>query len=205
MDIEDITHKYTGHRVRSADLLTAHTLPLGADLADAVQRAAYAVGEIDNDLADIAGFIDATVQTIRRSIAAGPGEPVPTLNFLGELQSAGPRLDALVAARHERVIRLRIVTALWRKFTGLLAPPDLGQVLAAAGFAPLTTAHASTRAEYGHRDGDREVTVSLDPYGQAGVEVTVSHGGVLAWTVTAGPGARSRRGHARAGGHARAR
>jgi hypothetical protein len=59
--------------------------------------------------------------------------------------------------------------------------------LTAAGFSPLTTAHASTRAAYGHRDGDQEVTVSLDPYGEAGVEVNVSHGGVLAWTVTAGP------------------
>src|SRR5439155_23283670 len=116
-----------------------------------------------------------------------PGVPVPPLSFLGELQSAGPGLDAPVAARHERVIRLRIVTALWRKFTGLLAPPDLGQVLAAAGFAPLATAHASTRAEYGHREGDREVTVSLDSYGQAGVEVAVSHGSLLAWTIPAGP------------------
>jgi hypothetical protein len=116
-----------------------------------------------------------------------PASRWPTLNFLGELQSAGPRLDALVAARHERIIRLRVVTALWRKFTGLLAPPDLGQELASAGFAPLATAHANTRAAYRHRDGDREVTVSLDPYGQAGVEVNVSHGGVLAWTVTTGP------------------
>ncbi|TMM27604.1 MAG: hypothetical protein E6F99_30880, partial [Actinobacteria bacterium] len=116
------------------------------------------MGEIDKDLGDIAGFIGATVQTVRRSIAAAPGEPVPTLNFLGELQSGGPRLDALVAARHERIIRLRVVTVLWRKFTGLLAPPDLGQVLVSAGFAPLTTAHASTGAAYGHRDGDREVT-----------------------------------------------
>jgi hypothetical protein len=42
-------------------------------------------------------------------------------------------------------------------------------------------------AAYRHRDGDREVTVSLDPQGENRVEVNVSHGGVLAWTVTTGP------------------
>jgi hypothetical protein len=188
MDIEEVIHKYTGHDVLWGDLGAAHTHPLGVHLAHALERAAYAVDQVDTDLAATAGFIGSTLETVRRTLGAAPGEPAPGLNPLGELQSAGPRLDALVAARADRITHLRLTTAMWRKFTALAATSDLAHALTEAGFAPITPAHASTRAAYGRRDGDREVTVSLDPFGEPGVEVSLCHAGVVAWTVTAGRG-----------------
>jgi hypothetical protein len=153
VDIENIVRKYTGHEVSWTDLLTTHDHPLGVLRSHAVERAAYAVGQVDEDLTRICANIGDTVEGVRRVVAAAPGEPVRSLNSLGELQANGPRIDALIAARDDRISHLRIITALWRKFAGLLAPADLPVALAEAGFAPITPAHSSTRAAYGQRHG----------------------------------------------------
>ena len=180
VDIEDITETYTGQRVGFTDLVTAAHVadPFASLLARTVERAAYAV----------AASIGGTADRVQHVLAAMAGEPVRSLNPLGELQANGPRLDALIAVRHDRIAHLRTVTSLWRHLRAPLPPPsDHARALTGAGFEPITTAHCSTRAAFGHRTGDRTVTVSLNPFGELGVEITTSHADTVGWTITAGP------------------
>jgi hypothetical protein len=194
VDIEDITETYTGQRVGFADLVTAAHVadPLARAMArvvaSAVERAAYAVGDIDADLARVAASIGDTADRVQHVLAATAGQPVRSLNPLGELQANGPRFDVLIAARDGRIAHLRTVTSLWWHLHAPLPPPaDLARALAGAGFEPITTAHASTRAAFGHHGGDRTVTVSLDPFGEPGVEISTSDADTVGWTITAGP------------------
>ncbi len=191
MDIEDITEKYTGQRLGWADLTAAWRGgdPIARMLAHAVERAAYAVGEADADLGRAATSISDALADTRQALAAEAGQPTRCLNPLGELQANGSRFDALVAVRHDRIGHLRTVARLWQQLHATLAPPtpDLTQALTALGFEPITRAHPSTRAAYGHRYGHRHVDVSLDPFGEPGVEVNASDAGTLVWSVTAGP------------------
>ena len=101
MDIEDITEKYTGQRLGWADLTAAWHGgdPIARLLAHAVERAAYAVGEADADLARAATSISDAVADTRQALGAAAGQPIRSLNPLGELQANGPRFDALIAAR----------------------------------------------------------------------------------------------------------
>ena len=189
VDIEGVTETYTGQRVGFTDLVTAAhvTDPLARTLARAVERAAYAVGDIDADLARVATSIGDTADRVQHVLAATADEAVRSLNPLGELQANGARLDALIAARHDRIAHLRTVTSLWRHLHAPLPPPaDLAQALTGAGFEPITPAHASTRAAFGHHTGDRKVTVSLDPFGEPGVEISTSDADIVGWTITAG-------------------
>jgi hypothetical protein len=184
VDTEDVTQKYTGHRIGWTDLLAAHPYPLGAALARALERAADAVNDINSDLSQVTDGIDTTLAKVRRTLAT-PAGPVPTLNPLGEFQSRGPRLDALIAARHDRITHLRAVCALWRTFTALQAPQALGPALEEAGFTPMVPPRPSPSA-YGRWDRDRHITVILAPDGQGGAMVTVDQPGGVAWTVTTG-------------------
>src|SRR5439155_2809366 len=88
-----------------------------------------------------------------------------------------------------RIGHLRTVARLWQRLHATLAPPapDLTQALTALGFEPITPAHSSTRAAYGHRCGRRHVEVSLDLFGEPGVEVDAGDAGTLVWSVTVGP------------------
>ncbi len=158
-------------------------------LAHALERAAYAVGEADADLGRAATSISDALADTRQALDALAGQPIRCLNPLGELQANGPRFDALVAARHDRIGHLRTVARLWQQLHATLAPPaqDLTQALTALGFEPITPAHSSTRAAYLHRCGRRHVEVSLDPFGEPGVEVNAGDAGTLVWSVTLGP------------------
>ncbi len=92
MDIESITEKYTGRRLGLPDLTAAwHTgNPLAQALAHAVERAAYAVSEVEADLARAAECISDDITDVRQALAAAAGQHIRTLNPLGELQAGGP-------------------------------------------------------------------------------------------------------------------
>lgn len=51
---------------------------------------------------------------VRSAVDAGPGQQAPTLNPLGELQARGPRLDAVIAVRDDRISHLRTLARLWQ-------------------------------------------------------------------------------------------
>ena len=113
MDVERLTATYTGHPIEQDALIAAHRRGgLAAALADAVQQAADTLAGAD--LAHLCSSITDRLGTVARTITAGPGEPVPTLNPLGELQATGPRLDAVIAVRADRISHLRTLVRLWR-------------------------------------------------------------------------------------------
>ncbi len=62
----------------------------------------------------LASLLGARAGTVTEAIAAAPGESAPTLNPLGELQADGPRFDALIAVRADRIAHLRELVRLWR-------------------------------------------------------------------------------------------
>ncbi len=55
------------------------------------------------------------------------------------------------------------------------APGELAAALTGIGLRPIRPAHPSTVAAYGQRHGDRRLDVSVNPFGDAGVEVNASH------------------------------
>jgi hypothetical protein len=190
VDIEDITEKYTGQRLGLTDLTAAwHTdNPAAQALAHAVERAAYALGEVEADLAHCADSVSRAIEAACEAVVAPAGQRIRTLNRLGELQANGPRFDLLIALRADRVEHLRILTRLWQETAAAQTPAaDVAQVLAALGFTQIPPAHPSTRAAYGHRRGHRHIDVSLDPFGEPGIEVNAGDTGTVSWSVTVGP------------------
>ena len=120
MDIERITTKYTGHRVEVDALIAAHRRGgLAQGLAHELERAANALAGVEADLIRLARGITDDCGKVRRAIDAGPTEPAPTLNPLGELQARGPRFDAVIAVRDDRITHLRALVGLWQQL-----PPD---------------------------------------------------------------------------------
>ena len=112
MDIERLTTKYTGHRVDEDALIAGHRASgLAAALAHAVEGLAHA----DTELTRLASSLGTRAGTVTEAIAAAPGEPAPTLNPLGELQADGPRFDALIAVRADRITHLRTLVRLWQQ------------------------------------------------------------------------------------------
>jgi hypothetical protein len=86
-------HKYTTGE------LTADGDPLHGNLANAVEQAASAVVRTEEELGQTAGWVADKTDRVRRALAAHPGQPLPTLNPLGELQAHAPRFDALISER----------------------------------------------------------------------------------------------------------
>ncbi len=115
MDIDRLTTTYTGHRVEFDALLAAHRRGgLPAALAGALEQAGEALDSAEAELARLATSITDRTGAVQRAITAEPGQPVPTLNPLGELQATGPRFDAVVAVRHEHISHLRTLVRLWQ-------------------------------------------------------------------------------------------
>ena len=115
MDIDRLTTTYTGHRVEFDALLAAHRRGgLPAALATALQHAGEALDSAEADLARLATSITDRTGAVLRAITAEPGQLVATLNPLGELQAHGPRFDALIAVRDERISHLRTLVRLWQ-------------------------------------------------------------------------------------------
>jgi len=198
VDIERLIDKYTGQPVTCDALLAAARTgdTEGAfvrALAGAVERAAYAVGDAEAELARVTDSIGGSLARVRANIDATPGQLVPAVNPLGELQSHAPRFDALISLRDERIAHLAVVTRLWQMATQT-APPEgtgIGQALTDLGLQTIEPAHATTSAAYRHRHGDQQLDVSVNPYGDGGVEVNASriggHAGTVAWTATFAP------------------
>jgi hypothetical protein len=104
--------QYTNHSI-TTDELTADADPWRSTLAHAVERAASAVVRIDDELGQVAGWVTDKTDRVRAALAAHPGQPLPTLNPLGELQAHAPRFDALISERAARIEHLQAVVALW--------------------------------------------------------------------------------------------
>jgi hypothetical protein len=116
VDIERLTSKYTGHPVDVDALIAAHRRGgLAAALAQAVEHAADALAHAETDLSRLADALTSRAGTVRRTLAAQPGEHAPTLNPLGELQADGPRFDAVIAVRTDRITHLRTLVRLWQQ------------------------------------------------------------------------------------------
>jgi hypothetical protein len=116
VDIERLTTKYTGHRVDEDALIAGHRASgLAAALAHAVEHAVEGLAHADTELTRLASSLGTLAGTVARTIAAAPGEPAPTLNPLGELQADGPRFDALIAVRADRITHLRTLVRLWQQ------------------------------------------------------------------------------------------
>jgi hypothetical protein len=58
--------------------------------------------------------IDHATAAATLNLAAGPGERVPSLNPLGEPQSRGPRVDALITVRAAGIEHLKELVRLWQ-------------------------------------------------------------------------------------------
>jgi hypothetical protein len=116
VDVEHITTKYTGHRVELDAMIAAHRRDgLAAALAEALERAADAVADAETELTRLARSITDRADVVSRTIDAEAGEQLPTLNPLGELQATGPRFDAVIAVRADRITHLRTLVRLWRQ------------------------------------------------------------------------------------------
>jgi len=191
VDIDTVTEKYTRQRL-GLDTLTAAGYtgdPMARWLAHAIGRAAEAVLEVEADLARAADSVSRAIEAVCETVAAPAGQPVRSLNPLGELQANGPRFDALIAVRHDRIAHLRVLTRLGQQLPATAETPaqDLAQAMAALGFQPITPAHPSTHAAYGHRQDQRHVDVSLGPFGQPGIEINASDADTVVWSATFGP------------------
>jgi hypothetical protein len=119
------------------------------------------------------------------------------MNPFGELQAAAVRFDALIGQRTDRIAHLRTLAALWRKAGAPRCGPgpatsvDLADALTALGLHLITPAHPDTTAAYGQQHGGRRLDVSVNPFGEPGVEVNAGHSdgpaATVAWTATFGP------------------
>jgi hypothetical protein len=110
--------KYTGVVIARVDLAQAAAgggwrAALATELGDAIWTGADAIGHLEDELDLHVAWINATTDRVNTAITAGPGQCVPTLNPLGELQSYGPRFDQLIAVRAERIAHLRQLVRLW--------------------------------------------------------------------------------------------
>ena len=115
MDIARLSIKYTNHRVEDDALVAAHRRGgIDAALAQAVELAAESVRHVEKELALISTQIFNSISVLDENLQAGAGQQVRTLNPLGELQANGPRFDALIAMRADRIEHLQQLIRLWR-------------------------------------------------------------------------------------------
>jgi hypothetical protein len=105
--------KYTDHTVTPAELTAGSDDPLRAKLAHAVERAAYAVARVEEELGQVTGWVTDKTVRVRLALTAHPGQPAPTLNPLGELQAHAARFDALISERAARIEHLQTLVAVW--------------------------------------------------------------------------------------------
>lgn len=112
MDLERTLEKYTRQPI-DPGLLWAARSDEHPTLADAIIRAVIAIHDVETHLARTADSVADSVDKARKNITAAPGQRIFLLNSYGELQSAGPRFDALVAVRAERIEHLNTLVQLW--------------------------------------------------------------------------------------------
>ena len=116
MNIERLTAKYTGHRVDGDALLDVHGRGgLPAAIAQALEHAAEAVAAAEAELVRLSTSISDDCSKVWLAVDAGPTQQAPTLNPLGELQARGPRIDAIIAVRDDRIAHLRTLVRLWQQ------------------------------------------------------------------------------------------
>jgi hypothetical protein len=116
LDVERIITKYTGQPVRDDQLIAGHRRGgLAAALAAALERAADAVADAETELTRLTRAITDRAAAVTRTLDAEPGQQAPTLNPLGELQATGPRFDAVIAVRADRIGHLRTLVRLWQQ------------------------------------------------------------------------------------------
>ena len=125
MDFSRLSLKYTDFRVEDDALIAAHQRGgIDALIAQAVERAADAVRHVDKELAFLSAQIFNSISAVDENLHAAPGQQVRTLNPLGELQANGPRFDALIAMRADRIEQLRQLVHLWRQLPAHISTPD---------------------------------------------------------------------------------
>lgn len=114
MSLEDLTDKYTGHRIDTADVRTASERGgLTAELARALTNAVYSLQSAETELLRYATSLQDISARIRDNITAVARQPVQHLNSSGELQSTGVRVDQLIAQRADRLHHLTVLVWLW--------------------------------------------------------------------------------------------
>ena len=125
MSLEDLTEKYTGHRIDTADVRTASERggPT-AELARALINAVYTVQSVETELLRYATSLHDISARIRDNITAVAGQPVQHLNSSGELQSTGVRVDQLIAQRADRLHHLTVLVWLWNSRSATTEPAD---------------------------------------------------------------------------------
>lgn len=125
MDFLALCLKYTGQRIDDDAIIAAHRHGgLHKALAHSMEQAAEAVRSVDRELTAVTTQVSACARKVDQSLSATAGEPVPTLNPLGELQAGGPRFDALIAIRAGRIEHLRQLVNLWRLLPAHTSTPD---------------------------------------------------------------------------------
>ncbi|WP_030442461.1 hypothetical protein [Actinoplanes subtropicus] len=126
MEIDAITAKYTGHRITDSDLSAGHRRGgLAADLARALYHCCHAVFTVDADLDRIGATLADSIAVVRANTAATPGTGTPTITPLG---NSGPRFDALLGIRDERLSHLRELVHLWLNYGVEATPTDADPV-----------------------------------------------------------------------------
>jgi hypothetical protein len=114
MDESQLITKYTGHRLDPAALIAAREVTgMAAALATALGQAALKLDDVENELTRLTPLIIQSLTKVATTITAGPGQPAPGLNPVGELQAHGQRFDTLIAVREERIQQLRVLVELW--------------------------------------------------------------------------------------------
>jgi hypothetical protein len=125
MSLEDLTEKYTGRRIDTADVRTA--IERGgptAEPARALNNAVYSLQSAETELLRYATSLQDISARIRDNITAVAGQPVQHLNSSGELQSTGVRVDQLIAQRADRLHHLTVLVRLWQYRTTATEPMD---------------------------------------------------------------------------------
>ena len=137
MEIDFITAKYTGHRITDGDLSASHRRGgLAADLARALYHCCHAVFNGDADLDRIGATLADSIAVVRANTAATPGTGAPTITPLG---NSGPRFDALLGIRDERVGHLKELVHLWQNHGVETTPTDADPVPQSTGNPSSTT------------------------------------------------------------------
>lgn len=143
MEIDFITTKYTGHRITDEDLTAGRQRGgLAADLARALYNCCYALFTVDAELDRAGATIADSIAIVRANTAAAHGSLTPTITTLG---NSGPRFDALLGIRFERLGHLRELVHLWQSHGADATPTDAAPVPSVEANQPSTGDHPVAR------------------------------------------------------------
>jgi hypothetical protein len=82
-------------------------------LAGAIDHAVRALTSAEDELAQMVGVVARAAETVIAGPRPEPGQPVATINPLGEPRGNGPSFDLLIAVRAVRIDHLRVLVGPW--------------------------------------------------------------------------------------------